>query len=62
MMKLNISRGDILNNLYRQLNSFFYCSEEEKQILDTYIDKALERSEICFLAINNKYWTLLGGG
>lgn len=61
-MKLNISRGDILNNLYRQLNSFFYCSEEEKQILDTYIDKALERSEICFLAINNKYWTLLGGG
>lgn len=61
-MKLDIPREDILNNLCNQINSFFSCSEKERQTLNLYFDKALERAEICFLGINNKYWTLSDGG
>ena len=60
-MKLDIPREDILNNLCNQINSFFSCSEKERQTLNIYFDKALERAEICFLGINNKYWTLPNG-
>ena len=61
-MILEIPRDEILNLLYKQLNSFFSCSENEKSILNTYLDRTLVRCEVCFLGINNKYWTLLRGG
>lgn len=55
-MQLLISRSQILDNLCRQVESFFSCTEEERSVLDTYLDKALERVEKCFQGIDNKYF------
>lgn len=55
-MELIISRSQILDNLCRQIDSFFTCTEEERSILDTYLDKALNRIEKCFQDIDNKYF------
>ena len=61
-MQLLISRSQILDNLCRQLDSFFSCSEEERFVLDTHLDKTLDRVEKCFQCVDNKYFkTELGG-
>ena len=56
MMHLAIPRGQILDNLCRQINSFFSCSDEERIVLDQYLDKALEKVEKCLRGIDNKYF------
>ena len=61
-MQLLISRSQILDNLCRQIDSFFSCSDEERIILDEHLDKALGRAEMCFAGIDNKYWKLQVGG
>lgn len=62
MMQLLISRSQILDNLCRQIDSFFSCSEEEHSVLETYLDKALERVEVCFQSVDNKYFRDESGG
>ena len=62
MMQLLISRSRILDNLCRQIDSFFSCSEEEHTMLDIYLDKALERVENAFkVLIISILKTKLGG-
>lgn len=61
MMQLLISRSQILDNLCRQIDSFFSCSEEEYSMLETYFDKALQRVERCFQGIDNKYFKTESG-
>jgi len=60
-MELVIPRAEILNNLCRQLHSFFSCSEEEKVQIETQLDTVLARCEKCFMGFNNKYWQASGG-
>ena len=60
-MQLEVSREIILDNLWRQVDTFFTCSEEERITLDNCLDRALERAEKCFLGIDNKYWKLPEG-
>lgn len=60
-MQILISRSQILDNLCRQVDSFFSCSEEECSILDAYLDKALDRVEKCFQGVDNKYFKTNGG-
>lgn len=55
-MQLLISRPEILDNLCRQIDSFFSCSEEERSVLETYLDKSLERLEKCLQGVDNKYF------
>lgn len=62
MMQLLISRSQILDNLCRQIDSFFSCSEEEYSMLETYFDKALQRVEKCFQGVDNKYFKTESGG
>lgn len=62
MMELIISRNQILDNLCSQIGSFFSCSNDERMLLDEYIDKALERCEACFQGVDNKYFKTNGGG
>lgn len=61
MMLLVISRCEILDNLCRQINSFFSFAEEEQMILNKYLDNALDRLEKCFQGIDNKYFKLESG-
>ena len=61
-MQLLISRSQILDNLCRQVDSFFSCSEEERSLLDVYLDKALQRVGRCFQGIDNKYFKTESGG
>ena len=61
-MQLLISRSQILDNLCRQIDSFFSCSEEEYSMLETYFDKALQRVEKCFQGVDNKYFKTESGG
>ncbi len=56
MMQLQISRTQILDNLYRQIDSFFSCTEEERSVLSVYLDKTLKRLEKCFQGVDNKYF------
>lgn len=58
MLQLVIPRTQILENLFRQINSFFSCSDEESHVIDKYLDRALERAEKCFQGIDNKYWRI----
>lgn len=60
-MLLVISRCEILDNLCRQINSFFSFAEEEQMILNKYLDNALDRLEKCFQGIDNKYFKLESG-
>lgn len=61
MMLLVISRCEILDNLCRQINSFFSFAEDEHMILNKYLDNALDRLEKCFQGIDNKYFKLETG-
>ena len=54
-MQLLISRSQILDNLCRQIDSFFSCQKNEQSVLEAYLDKALERVERCFQGVDNKY-------
>ena len=54
MMQLLISRYQILDNLCRQVDSFFSCSEEERSVLDAYLDKVLDRVGKCLQGVDNK--------
>lgn len=58
MLQLVIPKSQILDNLYRQINTFFSCSDDERLVLDEYLAKALERAEKCFQGIENKYWRI----
>lgn len=62
MMQLLVSRSQLLENLCRQVDSMFSCTEEERSTLDIYIDKALERVERCFQGVDNKYFKIESGG
>lgn len=61
MMQLLISRSQILDNLCRQIDSFFSCSEEERSVLEAHLDKALERVKKCFQGVDNKYFKAESG-
>lgn len=65
MMDLVIPKEQILTNLYKQIDSFFSISTEEKDMLAYFIDEALSKCEVCFANTNNKYFkanSSLGGG
>lgn len=62
MMQLAISKGQIIENLCRQIDSFFSCSNDERMLLNEYIDKALERIGVCFQGVDNKYFKNESGG
>lgn len=60
-----ISKEQILENLCKQIDSLFSISSEERDLLATYMDKALAKCEVCFANTNNKYFKVngvLGGG
>lgn len=62
MMHLVIPKEQIIENLCRQLDSFFSCSNDERKLLREYIDKALERVDVCFQGVDNKYFKNESGG
>jgi len=55
-MNIALSRVDLLQQLQKQLNSFFLINEKEIEILETNLDQVLERCEYCFSRSPNKYF------
>ena len=62
MMQLSIPKEQIIENLCRQIDSFFSCSNDERMLLNEYMDKALERICTCFQSVDNKYFKNESGG
>lgn len=55
-MQYIISKELILEQLKKQLTSFFILTEDECKILDKHYDTALDRCEYCFSKNGNKYF------
>ena len=58
MMKLQIPKQDIIIQLILQLESHFLLSNNEKSVISVYIDLALEKCELNFMASSNKYFKI----
>lgn len=56
-MVLVVNRAEIETMLLRQLRSFFTCTEEEIGAIRRAFDMALERCEVCFSRVRNKYYS-----
>ena len=56
-MKLSLSRAELLDYVFQQMNNFFpdrnKCKSKD---FVKYLDLSLERTEYCFSAINSKYF------
>ena len=52
----DLSKDDLINNLFKRLESFFYLSGEERDIIRSYHTKVLLRIELCFKKVDNKYF------
>lgn len=55
-------KEQILRLLYRQLDNFFFISDEERNDISSVVDDVLERCKINFQASDNKYFIANGGG
>lgn len=51
-----INKEQILIILYKQIDSLFSITSDEKEIIEMNIDEALAKCENCFAKINNKYF------
>lgn len=52
----DLNEEQLLDNLFKRLESFFYVDQKEKEILRIYHTKILQRIELCFKKIDNKYY------
>lgn len=59
-MIYSIAKQLILEQLKKQLNSFFIMSNDQYTILEEYFDKVLVRCEYCFSHTPNKYYSRNG--
>ena len=55
-MELEIPKGQIIEQLKIQLSMHFFLSDDEKSVIDRYVDGALERCEANFQVFDNKYY------
>lgn len=56
-MITSIPLSAIINNLVRQLDTFYACSFEERQLLESIVEKSvMERLDKCFAPNPNKYY------
>ena len=62
MIQLTIQKDDFINLIYRQISSFFPCSDEEKGIIETKLDIVLNRLDTCLHSRINGYLSDLNGG
>lgn len=58
---MRVSKREILELLFRQLNNFFTISADEKSEIENVIDSTLERCKINFQSSDNKYFAGCGG-
>jgi len=56
LLLADLSKGELINNLFNRLESYFYLNNEEKVILKENHDKVLQRLELCFSRVENKYY------
>ena len=61
MIQLTIQKDDFINLIYRQISSFFPCSDEEKGIIETKLDIVLNRLDTCLHSRINGYLSVGGG-
>lgn len=52
----DLTKNQLLNNLFKRLESLFYLTKEEKNVLEVYNDKVLDRVNLCFSKVDNKYF------
>ena len=55
-MLIEIPKEKLLENLIRQLNSFFFVTEVERELLYNLHNLVLTRTEYCFSHNKNKYY------
>lgn len=55
-MDINISREELLDQLYRQLYNFFNISIEDKKEIEDCLDETLQKCSVNFAASDNKYF------
>lgn len=60
-MRLAMPEPRLRDLLIRQLSSLYYISEGEVGILEGVLPKALERCEVCFSHVRNKYYSNADG-
>ena len=60
-MNITISKHELLIQLYMQLSSHFLMSEDEKKIIEEYLDEVLLRCENNFSQSSNKYYFTIEG-
>ena len=56
-MELEIPKGQIVEQLKNQLSMHFFLSDDEKSVIDRYVDGALDKCETNFQVSDNKYFT-----
>ena len=59
-MVIEIAEKTLLENIYRQVNSFFDLSELEQKTIQSIFPGVLNRCEKCFSANENKYYSREG--
>jgi len=52
----DLSKNNLISNLFKRLNSYFFLDDKEKAILKAHHNKILYRLELCFSKIDNKYY------
>jgi serine O-acetyltransferase len=52
----DLSEDQLIDNLFRRIESFFDLDEKEKDILKSCHPTVLKRIELCFTKVNNKYY------
>lgn len=61
MIRLAMSEPQLRDLLIRQLSSLYFLNEAEAETLEGVLPKALERCEVCFSHVRNKYYSDIGG-
>lgn len=61
-MKITIPKFELLNQFYLQLSTHFLISEDEKKVIEKYLDEVLIRCEKNFSQSPNKYYITIEGG
>jgi len=60
-MKLEIPQSKIIEQLKIQLSMHFFLLDDEKSVIDRYVDGTFKRCEINFQMSDNKYFNKRGG-
>lgn len=60
-MRLAMSELQLRDLLIRQLSSLYFLNEAEAETLEGVLPKGLERCEVCFSHVRNKYYSDNGG-